>query len=200
MHSFWETKQRDAAVVGWFTPVSLFVYGDDQFANLSVPFQVRKRHATWHTTIRRPTFPKFTIKLFAVSFKLGFSSGIREHIDAQFYGSFHLCKFKISRLENFAQFCQVRCQCWQKESSMLKFFFFISRIKKTHIASFFFFWQLLQCGPNNQNLTPYSHCCLTRQPPCFECTLQLPTFCPCTVSLMHRQASWSQRWKSKTLP
>jgi len=39
MHSSWETKQRDSAVVGSFTPVSLFVYGDDQFANLSVPFQ-----------------------------------------------------------------------------------------------------------------------------------------------------------------
>jgi len=39
MHSSWETKQRDAAVVVSFTPVSLFVYGDDQFANLSMPFQ-----------------------------------------------------------------------------------------------------------------------------------------------------------------
>jgi len=35
----WEAKQRDAAVVGSFTPVSLFVDGDDQFANLSVLFQ-----------------------------------------------------------------------------------------------------------------------------------------------------------------
>jgi len=39
MNSSWETKERDAAVVGSFTPVSLFVYGDDQIANLSVPFQ-----------------------------------------------------------------------------------------------------------------------------------------------------------------
>jgi len=39
MHSSWETKQRDAAVVGSFTPVSFFVYGDDQLANLSVPYQ-----------------------------------------------------------------------------------------------------------------------------------------------------------------
>ena len=39
MHSSWETKQRDAVVVGPFTPVSLFVYWDDQFANLSVLFQ-----------------------------------------------------------------------------------------------------------------------------------------------------------------
>jgi len=34
-----EAKQRDALVVGLFTPVSLFVYEDDQFANLSVPFK-----------------------------------------------------------------------------------------------------------------------------------------------------------------
>jgi len=39
MHSSWEAKQRDAAVAGSFTPASLFVYGDDQFANLSVSFQ-----------------------------------------------------------------------------------------------------------------------------------------------------------------
>jgi len=39
IHSSWENKQRDAAVVGSFTPVSLSVHGDDQFANLSTPFQ-----------------------------------------------------------------------------------------------------------------------------------------------------------------
>ena len=33
------SKQRDTPVVGAFTPVSLVVYWDDQFANLSVPFQ-----------------------------------------------------------------------------------------------------------------------------------------------------------------
>jgi len=86
----------------------------------------------------RRKFPKFTIKLFAISFKLGFSSGIRELIDAQLYGSFHLCKVKISRRKNFVQFCQVRRQCWQKESSMLKFFVFESRNETTYIASFLF--------------------------------------------------------------
>ena len=50
VYSSWEAKQRDAAVVGSFTPVSLFVCEDDQF----------------------------TIKLFAVSIKLVFSSGIRK--------------------------------------------------------------------------------------------------------------------------
>ena len=34
-----ETKERDAPVVGAFAPVPLSVYRDDQFANLSVPFQ-----------------------------------------------------------------------------------------------------------------------------------------------------------------
>jgi len=34
-----ETKERDAPVVDAFTPVALSVYGDDQFANLSVPLQ-----------------------------------------------------------------------------------------------------------------------------------------------------------------
>ena len=39
IHSSWVAKQRDAAVVGSLTPISLSVDGDDQFANLSVPFQ-----------------------------------------------------------------------------------------------------------------------------------------------------------------
>ena len=39
MHSSWEAKQRDATVVGPFIPVSLFVYANDQFANLSAPLQ-----------------------------------------------------------------------------------------------------------------------------------------------------------------
>jgi len=34
-----QAKQRHAPVVGSFTPVSHFVYGDDQFATLAVPFQ-----------------------------------------------------------------------------------------------------------------------------------------------------------------
>ena len=35
----WEAMQRDVPAVGSFTPVSVVVYGDDQFVNLSVPFQ-----------------------------------------------------------------------------------------------------------------------------------------------------------------
>jgi len=39
IHSSWENKQRDAAVVASFTTVSLFVYGDGPFSNLSARFQ-----------------------------------------------------------------------------------------------------------------------------------------------------------------
>ena len=39
IHRPWKAKQRDALVVGSLTPVSIFVYGDDQFANRSVSFQ-----------------------------------------------------------------------------------------------------------------------------------------------------------------
>jgi len=39
VHFSRKAKDRDASVVGAFTPVSLSVYRDDQFANLSVPFQ-----------------------------------------------------------------------------------------------------------------------------------------------------------------
>jgi len=39
IHSSWETMQKDALVVGSFIAVSLLVYGDDQFAHISVPFQ-----------------------------------------------------------------------------------------------------------------------------------------------------------------
>jgi len=39
VHFSREAKDRDASVVGAFTPVSLSVYRDDQFANISVPFQ-----------------------------------------------------------------------------------------------------------------------------------------------------------------
>jgi len=74
---------RDVAVVVSFTPVSFFVYGDDQFANLSAPFQNAMPLDT-HMSVKPPRVPKFTVKLFAISFKLGFSSGIRELIDAQF--------------------------------------------------------------------------------------------------------------------
>jgi len=55
--------------------------------------------------------PLLHYQTFSISFKLGYSSGIGELIDAQFYGSFHLGKVTTSRPKNFAQFCQVR---WQR--------------------------------------------------------------------------------------
>jgi len=39
LHFSREAKERDAPVIGAFNLVSLSVYRDDQFANLSVPFQ-----------------------------------------------------------------------------------------------------------------------------------------------------------------
>jgi len=126
------------------------------------------------------------------------ATSVRDLIDAQFYGSFHLCKVKTFRVENFAQFCQMRCQCWQTESSMFIFFIFICRSKITYIASFLF---SDSCFSSAQiaNFTPSSHSCPIRQPPCFACALQLSTlYLHC--SLMHRQTSWSQRRNSKTLP
>jgi len=82
-------------------------------------------------------------------------------------------------------------KCRQRESSMLKIFVFVSLSETTHFASFFFSDSCLSAA--------CSHCCLTRPPPCFACALQLPTFC-LRCSLMHRQASWSQRWNTKALP
>jgi len=42
VHFSREAKERDASVAGAFTPVSLCVHWNDQFANLSVPFQNAK--------------------------------------------------------------------------------------------------------------------------------------------------------------
>ena len=40
---------------------------------------------------------------------------------------------------------------------------------------------MLQHGPKSQNLTPSSHSCLTRQPPCFACALQA---CNCRLFII----------------
>ena len=88
---------------------------------------------------------------------------------------------------------------WQKEITMLKFYRFQKSQQNNAHCIIFIFLQLHQCRPNSQNLTPSSHCCLTRQPPCLACALQLPTFC-LHCSLMHRQTSRLQRWHSQTLP
>ena len=84
-----------------------FVNEDGEFAKTfgTLP----KRHATSHRSqpiIQRSKFLQFNINLFAISFKLGFSSGIIELIDAQFYGRFHLCTVKTFRLKTLL--CSVR--------------------------------------------------------------------------------------------
>ena len=66
---------KDAAVVGSFIPVFLFVYGDDQFANISAPFQNAMLLDT-HESVKPssiPSSPLFTIKLFAIRFLAFFS-------------------------------------------------------------------------------------------------------------------------------
>jgi len=86
-----EAKERDAPVIGAFTPVHLSVYRDDQFANLSVPLQNAMRLDTHTSQLNHPAFQVPIIHSpFPISFKLGFNSGIRELSDAQFHGSFHL--------------------------------------------------------------------------------------------------------------
>jgi len=142
------------------------VYGDDQFANLSVPL----RNAMPLDTHESAKLSGFLSSLNSLSnfsqlaVKFGFRSCIREHIDAQFYRSSHLCKVKIPRLENFVQFCQVRCRCRQMESSMLEFVVFISLSKTMHIASFLFSGSCFS-GAQTAKIVTCSHCCLTRQPP-----------------------------------
>ena len=94
-----------------FNHVPLFVYGNDQFANLSAPFQNAMPLNT-HESAKPSSVPSSLINYptFHNQFKLGFSSGIRELIDAHLYGSFHLCEVKTYRLKTVAQFCQVRYQ------------------------------------------------------------------------------------------
>ena len=76
--------------------VFLFVYRDNQFANLSVPFQNDMPLDT-HESAKSSGVQSYPNSLsnFAISYKPGFSSGVIELIDAQFYGGFHLCKVNI---------------------------------------------------------------------------------------------------------
>jgi len=117
-----------------------------------------------------------------------------------FYGSFHLRKVKTSCMNNFSQFCQVKYQCWQKESTMLKFFVFINRSKTTYIVSFIFsdscfsaaqiakisLLALIVASLDN-HIFLHARC-------------NRPFVFVIVWCMMHRQASRSQRWNSKTLP
>ena len=96
----------------------------------------------------------------------------------------------------------MRCQCCQSESTMLKFFALKSLSKITFMASFLVSdscFSAAQITKTSLVALTVSSCCFTRQPPWFACALQLPAFY-LHCSLMHRQASRSQRWNSKTLP
>jgi len=92
--------------MGFISPTEISLGGPVWGRSICQSFgALTKRHSTWHTrvsqTIWRSKFPQFTIKPLAFSFELGFDSGIRKLIDAQFYGGFHLCKVETSRLKNF---------------------------------------------------------------------------------------------------
>jgi len=55
IHSSWEVKQRDTRVVGAFTPISLVVYENNQFANFRCPSKT-----PWHLThTSQPNHPAF---------------------------------------------------------------------------------------------------------------------------------------------
>jgi len=65
------------------------VYGDDQFASVSVLFQIAMALDT-HKSVKPNSVlcsPNSLSKHFPIRFKLGFRSGIRELTDAHLYGS-----------------------------------------------------------------------------------------------------------------
>jgi len=104
MHPSWEAKQRDAAIVGSFTPVSFFVYGNDQFANLSAPFQKAMPLDT-HESAKPTSVPSapnsrrgFTIRLKrlkprAPDFWGPQNFGSKENF--QYFRSNHICIFVL---------------------------------------------------------------------------------------------------------
>jgi len=74
---------------------------------------------------------------------------------------------------------------------MLKFFVFKVAVKQRTLHHFYFLTAASVRTKWPKSHSYSSHCCLTRQPPCFAFALQLPTFC-LHCRLMHRQASRSQ--------
>jgi len=77
---------RDALVVGSLTPVSIFVYGDDQFANRSVSFQNAMPLDTHESAKSSGVLSsRNSLSNFAIDFKLDYisaASPTRELIDA----------------------------------------------------------------------------------------------------------------------
>ena len=141
-----------------------------------------------------------TVSLFDVSFDLAAASeSLLMHRSTE---AFICAKLKYPAWKVLL-FCQVRCQCWQKESSMLKFFVFRSRSETTHIVSFLFSDSCFSAAQTAKISLLILTDCLTRQPYCFACALQPPALQPPSFclhgSLMHRQANQLQRWNRKAL-
>jgi len=133
MHSSWETKKRDAAVVGSFTPVFLFVYGDDQFPNLSVPFQNAMPLATQPPDVLSSPNSLSNFSKFALSLDLAAASeSLLLHSSTEAF----ICA-KLNILP--AKLCSVlsgEVPMLTKGKQHVEIFVFISRSKTTHIASF----------------------------------------------------------------
>jgi len=190
IHSAWEDKQRDALVVGSFTPGSLFVYENDQFANLSVPFQNAMPLDTHQSAkpsgvLRSPSSLSNFLKIASSSDLAASSESLLIHISTE--------AFICAKLKHLAWKTLLSSFKWggnvDKTKAHAEIFCFLESQYNNAHSIIVIFWKLLQLDPNSQNLTPSSHCRLTWQPPCFACALQLPTFCLCfLVWCIARQA------------
>ena len=131
MHPSWETKQRDAAVVGSFTPVFLFVYGGDKFAILSVPFQ--------------SAMPLDTHESAKPSGVLGSPNSLSNFSQSALSPDLAAASESLLMCSSTEAFiCEKLCSVLSGEVPMLAkgnqhvaVFVFINCSKTTHIASFF---------------------------------------------------------------
>ena len=197
IHSSWEAKQRDIPVVGAFTPACLVAFVDDQFANLSVPFQNAMTFDT-HESAKSSGVASSPNSYFSqLDLSSDFATASESLLMHSSTEAFTCAKSKHPNWKTLLSSVRSGANVDKGKHHVEIFCLHMSQENSTQ-RIIFIFWQLLQCGPNSQNRTPYSHCCLTRQPPCFACALQLPTFC-LHCSRKHRQASRSQWWNSKAL-
>jgi len=97
-------------------------------------------HLTHTNQPNSPAFQvsQFTTKLFAINFKSGFKSGIREVIDAQFYGSSTCENSKHTVWKTFLSSVRRGIIVDKRKPACWIFFVFISCSKITHTASFLF--------------------------------------------------------------
>ena len=171
IYTSWEAKQRDFLVGGSFTPNSFFAYGADQFVNFSVTFQnampLDTHESAKPSGVLSSPNPLSNFSQFAWSSDLAAASGSLLMHSTE---AFICAKLKHSAWKTL--FSSVRwggnvdirkAPCWN-------YCFHNSKWNIAHCI-ICICWQMLQCGPNSQNFIPSSHCCLTRQPPCFACVL-----------------------------